>query len=268
MTDGSNGSNGSNGNSGGIPPSPSRPPDPGPTAERPPGLGRRAVAHYRQLGGAGQATVIAAVIAALAAIIGPLLPALLTDGGNQAGGGQPQESAAPEDPGSSDASSPSGGASGEPSEGTSDGSSGGSESQAPSWQRKFKNEPLVIAASSSVCQFTLADLDRPAVKVNGEVEQTDDLQYIHNCSPEGIERSGAQYLGEGPDKLPEDAAACEDMARKRAVSGAVQWKEFEPGRNLCAITDEGNVAWLRYVKTVQAANGPDLHFEVTLWTRE
>lgn len=114
----------------------------------------------------------------------------------------------------------------------------------------------------------MADLDTPAVKVGGFLNDSTDLVY-GSCIPSGLYSGSARFFGNGPLEQPASAEQCAASARTDTVSANVGVKDLVPGKSaFCVVTHGGNVAWLRLMDEVgHAPYYPDLKFEFTLWRR-
>ncbi|HEV7652689.1 MAG TPA: hypothetical protein VGP26_31425 [Actinophytocola sp.] len=131
----------------------------------------------------------------------------------------------------------------------------------------INRQPITMGTPDVSCQMTLADLDSGSVRVNGEDEDTDDLLYWH-CSPVGLQRWNAQFMGNAPAQGPRDSQECAQFARSDAVSGSIEPKDLEVGQSFCVITDEENIASLKLTgKPRSGSEDPNLKFELTVWKR-
>ena len=113
-----------------------------------------------------------------------------------------------------------------------------------------------------------ADLDRRRLFPSGN-GSGEDLTY-GMCSPTGLGNYGSSQLGEGPLTEPATGEECADAAGSRGLE-LVPPADLLAGRiAFCVVTDEGNVSWLRLVRTTQASpcpmdTCPNLVFRQTLW---
>ncbi|GAB3432096.1 hypothetical protein [Actinophytocola sediminis] len=126
-------------------------------------------------------------------------------------------------------------------------------------------QPITLGAPNVSCQMTLADLDTGSVRVNSTSEDTDDLLYSH-CSPIGLQRWNAQYVGHAPSPVTDDPQQCAQHARGDAVSGSIEPADLHRGQSFCVVTDEDNIAALTLTdKPRSSGDDPDLRFELTVW---
>jgi hypothetical protein len=128
---------------------------------------------------------------------------------------------------------------------------------------------LTMASPNSTCQRTFADLDTQTVEVNAErLRPQHDLEYWH-CSPVGLGKQKAKYFGRAsPDAPPATPEECERLARSNAVAGSIELDALTVGDSFCLVTDAANVAFLKLRgKPGPEYPGPDLQFDLTLWTR-
>jgi hypothetical protein len=131
----------------------------------------------------------------------------------------------------------------------------------------IQRHPLTLGAPNSFACSTVADLDIPAVRVEGTLNDSTDLAY--QCYPLGLYSPSARYFGNGPLEQPASAEQCAASARTETVSTSLEPKQLEPGKSaFCVVTHGGNVAWLRLTDKVDHDPSlPDLKFELTLWRR-
>jgi hypothetical protein len=100
-----------------------------------------------------------------------------------------------------------------------------------------------------------SDLDVPA----GDVDTGDgDLSYD---TDDAIKTAGAR-MGKAAAMEPATPEACIEIAQTRSIT-EIDFDYLVPKKTaLCVITDLGNVAWMRFLRS---SSGQDLEFELTLW---
>jgi hypothetical protein len=114
----------------------------------------------------------------------------------------------------------------------------------PGFKLDIQRQPLTLGAPNSFACSTVADLDIPAVRVEGTLNDSTDLAY--QCYPLGLYSPSARYFGNGPLEQPASAEQCAASARTETVSTSLEPKQLEPGKSaFCVVTHGGNVAWLR-----------------------
>ncbi|MFD3487253.1 serine/threonine-protein kinase [Streptomyces sp. NPDC058665] len=125
-------------------------------------------------------------------------------------------------------------------------------------------QPLTLPFPSSACGVNGVDLDVP--ETNDDITNANELEY-GDCKSQQVEMGGRNF-GTGPPSRPSDHEECMAQARLEAV-GDMDAEEFRNGQTFCVITDEENVAWLKFLGAQETNNlYPDLRFELTLWKRE